>query len=59
MGAACCRALTFASDLQTARFQQQETTEMVQILEGAHPLHPLIFPDIQNLLVHAEKDRAS
>ena len=55
MGADCCRALTFSSDLETARFQQQETTEMVQILEGAHPLHPLIFPDIQNLLVHAEK----
>ncbi len=55
MGADCCRALTFSSDLETARFQQQETTEMVQILEGTHPLHPLIFPDIQNLLVHAEK----
>ena len=40
MGAETCRSLSFAQDLQTARFQQQETTEMVQILEGPHPLPP-------------------
>ena len=55
MGAACCRALIFAPDLQTARSQQQETTEMVQILEGSHPLHPLVFPDIRPVLARAEK----
>jgi DNA mismatch repair protein MutS2 len=56
MGAACCRALVFASDLQTARIQQQETTEMVHILEGTHPLPPFVFPDIRNMLVRAQKE---
>jgi DNA mismatch repair protein MutS2 len=56
MGADCCRALAFASDLQAARVQQQETTEMVQILEGAHPLQPLMFPDIWNRLARARKE---
>jgi DNA mismatch repair protein MutS2 len=56
MGADCCRAIAFASDLQTARAQQQETTEMVQILEGAYPLQPLTFPDIRNVLARAGKE---
>ena len=56
MGAACCRALVFASDLQTARIQQQETTEMVHILESTHPLPPLVFPDIRNMLARAQKE---
>jgi len=56
MGAACCRALVFASDLQAARIQQQETTEMVHILEGTHPLPPLVFPDIRNSLARAQKE---
>jgi DNA mismatch repair protein MutS2 len=56
MGAACCRALAFASDIQTARIQQQETTEMVHILEGTHPLPSLVFPDIRNVLARAEKE---
>lgn len=56
MGAARCRALVFAADLQTARIQQQETTEMVDILEGAHPLPSMVFPDIRNVLARAEKE---
>lgn len=56
MGADCCRSLAFASDLLTARIQQQETTEMVQILEGSYPLQPLIFPDIRSVLARAGKD---
>ncbi|HNP27681.1 MAG TPA: Smr/MutS family protein [Nitrospirales bacterium] len=56
MGAACCRSLVFASDLQAAHIQQQETTEMVAILEGTHPLPPLVFPDIRNMLARAEKE---
>ncbi len=56
MGAACCRALAFASDLQAARIQQQETTEMVHILEGPHPLPSLVFPDIRNVLARAQKE---
>lgn len=55
MGAACCRALVFAADLQTARIHQQETTEMVEILEGSHPLPSMVFPDIRNVLARAEK----
>ncbi|WNM57165.1 endonuclease MutS2 [Candidatus Nitrospira allomarina] len=56
MGAARCRALVFAADLQTARIQQQETTEMVDILEGTHPLPSMVFPDIRNVLARAEKE---
>lgn len=55
LGAARCRALVFAGDLQTARIQQQETTEMVDILEGTHPLPFMVFPDIRNVLARAEK----
>lgn len=55
MGAACCRGLVFTSDLQTARILQQETKEMVDILEGTHPLPFLTFPDIRNVLTRAEK----
>ncbi|MFZ1746179.1 MAG: Smr/MutS family protein [Nitrospirales bacterium] len=56
MGAACCRTLVFAADLQTARVQQQETTEMVDILESSHPLPSMVFPDIRNVLARAEKE---
>ncbi|MGB5055468.1 MAG: Smr/MutS family protein [Nitrospirales bacterium] len=56
MGAACCRTLVFAADLQTARIQQQETTEMVDILESSHPLPSMVFPDIRNVLARAEKE---
>ncbi|GJL57392.1 MAG: endonuclease MutS2 [Nitrospirales bacterium] len=56
MGAACCRGLIFTSDLQTARILQQETKEMVDILEGTHPLPFLAFPDIRNVLARAEKE---
>jgi DNA mismatch repair protein MutS2 len=55
MGADRCRMLSFVSDLRSARIQQQETTEMLQILEGDHPLQPLLFPDIRNMLTRAEK----
>lgn len=56
IGAEHCRVLVFASDLQTARCQQQETTEMVQMmLEGAPPLPSLVFPDVRNVLTRAEK----
>lgn len=56
LGEACCHTLAFASDLETARIQQQETTEMVHILEGAHPLPSLVFPDIRHVLARAEKE---
>lgn len=56
MGADACRSLSFTQDLQMARFQQQETTEMVQILEGPHPLPPLRFPDVRPSLTRAGKE---
>ncbi|MEO8326944.1 MAG: Smr/MutS family protein, partial [Nitrospirota bacterium] len=56
LGEACCRGLAFASDLETARIQQQETTEMVHILEGTRPLPSLAFPDIRNVLARAQKE---
>ncbi len=56
LGEACCRTLAFAFDLETARVQQQETTEMVHILEGTHPLPSLAFPDIRNVLGRAQKE---
>ena len=50
MGGELCRVLPFAHDLEMARGQQQETFEMVQMLEGSSPLLPLNFPDIRPLL---------
>lgn len=55
MGAELCRGLPFAHDLEMARVQQQETFEMVQMLEGNSPLLPLNFPDIRLLLARAAK----
>jgi len=55
LGAEHCRVLAFAQDLETARRQQQETFEMVQMVDGASPLPPLIFPDIRPLLLRAAK----
>lgn len=58
LGAESCRMLAFAQDLETARTQQQETFEIVQILEGSSFLPPLAFPDIRPLLPRAAKGGA-
>ncbi len=58
MGAEQCRLLPFAEDIDFARKQQQETSEMVQMLEGVSPLTPLNFPDIRPLLGRAAKGGA-
>ncbi len=55
MGAELCRVLPFAQDVEMARVQQQETFEMVQMLEGDSPLSKLNFPDIRLLLGRAAK----
>jgi len=55
MGVELCHELPFAPDLEIARVQQQETFEMVQMLEGSSPLLPLNFPDIRVLLPRAAK----
>ena len=58
LGAESCRMLSFAQDLETARRQQQETFEVVQMLEGPSSLSPLAFPDIRPLLQRAAKGGA-
>ena len=55
MGCELCRVLPFAHDLEMARRQQQETFEMVQMIEDNSPLLPLKFPDIRPLLARAAK----
>jgi DNA mismatch repair protein MutS2 len=55
MGAARCRSLPLSSDLSDARMRQQETTEMVQLLERSEPVPTLNFPDVRDLLTRASK----
>ena len=55
MGAELCRVLPFATQIDQAQVQQQETFEMVQMLEGDSPLSPLNFPDIRPHLGRAAK----
>lgn len=55
MGAARCLSLPLASDLADTAMRQQETTEMVRLLEGSEPVPTLTFPDIRDLLTRASK----
>lgn len=55
MGAARCRSLSLSSELVVARIRQQETTEMVRLLEGKDPIPALSFPDIRDILIRASK----
>jgi DNA mismatch repair protein MutS2 len=54
-GASLCRALPLAADLETACMRQQETTEMVALMEGSEPFPVLIFQDIEEFMVRAAK----
>ena len=54
-GAALCRALPLAGDLDAARLRQQETTEMVELLEGTEPVPSMSFPEIRESLSRASK----
>ena len=58
MGAALCRSLSLSSDLAEARLRQQETTEMVSLLEGSDPMPTLAFPDIREQLTRSRKGGA-
>lgn len=58
MGVAQCRALALSSDLAVACLRQQETTEMVSLLEGSDPMPALIFPDIREQLIRSGKGGA-
>ncbi|MDH4087276.1 MAG: endonuclease MutS2 [Nitrospira sp.] len=55
MGVAQCRSLTLSSDLVDACLRQQETTEMVNLLEGNDPVPALTFPDIREQLIRSGK----
>ncbi len=55
MGAARCRSLQLSTELKAARTRQQETTEMVKLLDGSEPVPALSFPDIHDLLSRASK----
>ena len=54
-GAAQCRSLALSSDLADACLRQQETTEMVSVLEGSDPMPVLTFPDIREQLIRSGK----
>ncbi|MBS0184683.1 MAG: endonuclease MutS2 [Nitrospira sp.] len=54
-GIARCRSLSLSSDLVEARLRQQETTEMVSLLEGSDPMPALTFPDIREQLTRSRK----
>jgi len=47
-----------SSDLEAARLRQQETTEMVRLLEGSDPMPLLTFPDIREHLTRSRKGGA-
>ena len=55
IGGTKCRALVLSSELEVARRRQQETTEMVRLVEGSDPPPSLAFPDIREQLIRAEK----
>ncbi|MBX3329872.1 MAG: endonuclease MutS2 [Nitrospira sp.] len=55
VGAALCRSLSLSNDLAEARLRQQETTEMVSLLEGSDPMPALTFPDIREQLIRSRK----
>ncbi|MBH0198419.1 MAG: endonuclease MutS2 [Nitrospira sp.] len=55
LGAARCRSLPLTEELAVAHRRQQETTEMVRLLEGDEPMPVLSFPDIRECVVRAGK----
>jgi DNA mismatch repair protein MutS2 len=55
LGAARCRSLPLTEELAVAHRRQQETTEMVRLLEEDAPMPALSFPDIREYVVRAGK----
>lgn len=55
MGAAWCRALLLASDLDEAVRRQQETSEMVRLYELGESMPTFSFPDVREPLARAKK----
>ena len=58
MGAARCRVLELATDLEDAIRRQQETTEMGRLQDAGDGLQSLVFPDIRDPLARAQKGAA-
>ncbi|MGE0472171.1 MAG: endonuclease MutS2, partial [Nitrospirales bacterium] len=56
MGREHCFSLPLARDLSTALQLQNETKEMLSILEGDQPLPLLVFPDIRGILNRVAKE---
>ena len=55
LGAARCRSLPLTEELTVAHRRQQETTEMLRLIEGDGPMPVLSFPDIREYVVRAGK----
>ncbi|HSA86455.1 MAG TPA: endonuclease MutS2 [Nitrospira sp.] len=55
IGITLCRSLSLSSNLADACLRQQETTEMVSLLEGSDPMPALRFPDIRDQLTRCRK----
>jgi DNA mismatch repair protein MutS2 len=55
IGVARCRALSLSDELASISLRQQETTEMVGLLEGSDPVPTLYFPDIREQLTRSKK----
>jgi len=55
IGIARCRTLALSDELASASRRQQETTEMVSLLEGTDQVPALSFPDIREQLIRSTK----
>lgn len=55
IGVARCRALPLSSELASVSLRQQETTEMVGLLEGNDPVPAFSFPDVREQLIRSKK----
>lgn len=55
IGAARCRVLPLWNELVSVSLRQQETTEMLGLLEGSDPVPVLSFTDIRDQLTRSKK----
>lgn len=55
MGVARCRSLPLSRELASVSLRQQETTEMVGLLEETDPMPTFSFPDIREQLTRSKK----
>lgn len=55
IGVARCRTLSLSHELGSVSLRQQETTEMVGLLEGSDLVPALSFPDIREQLTRSKK----